>query len=129
MAEKQLSIADFYDDTVPVTVTHRGRSFDIECYPERATGEVSDAADAVAKAEGIARGEWHFIKTTVKSWTLAEEFGAASVLKMSRGLRRAIIGAVQDEATNPTPAESPKNSQSSSAPADATDEGHAGTDV
>jgi hypothetical protein len=125
-----MKISDFYDDTVTVTVNHRGRTFEVECYPERSTLALGEEANAIAsdKEQGVAKGEWHVIKSVVKSWTLEDDFSEASVLKMSQGFRRAIIGAVGTEAAFPTEAESTENSASTSAQTDNTGDSLAGTE-
>lgn len=115
-------------EAVPVPVEHRGFSFTVRAYPERATDALTNEASAVATDENsIAKGEWHVIKALVESWTLEDEFGEGTVISMSRGLRRAIIRAVYQEAADPTQAVSVETSSSSSSQTATTDAAPAGT--
>jgi hypothetical protein len=108
-----MKLDDFYEDSVPLTITHRGRTVTIEAYPERATRELAEDC-ARMEGEQTGSGELHAMRTCVKSWSWEDPIDATTLRRMSPGLKRAIMQAVNMEANFPTEAASDGSSPNTS---------------
>jgi hypothetical protein len=120
MTTEAKSLSDWANDSVPVVVTHRGRTFTVNCFPERLTKALYEKARAESR-------DFTLFGEIVEGWTLEEPWCEETVREMNKGLKLSILDAIRDENENPTLAASAKDSPSSSSAAATTASAPAGT--
>jgi hypothetical protein len=102
-------LIDLLDEAVPVKLTYRGREYNLETYPERATRQMrADSAEKESAERGA--GDVHTLTTLVKSWDLTDEndqplpITSDTINRMGEGFKIAIVTAIMQESVNPTQA-------------------------
>ncbi|PYS94318.1 MAG: hypothetical protein DMF64_01640 [Acidobacteria bacterium] len=104
-------LSELMNEAAPVKFTHRGREYNLEAYPDRATRKLREESEVKERTDKGA-GDAHTIITLVKSWNITGDDDAPLPISretidgLSEGLKVALVGAIMQESINPSSAAS-----------------------
>src|SRR5437868_14828285 len=89
-------LSELMNEAAPVKFTHRGREYNLEAYPDRATRKLREESEVKERADKGA-GDAHTIITLVKSWDITGDDDAPLPINretidgLSEGLKVALV--------------------------------------